>query len=79
MSYRQTLVTLPNAAACVAAIDAAHALYRKEHKRNATVELLVSSYQDRHSVALYATDAGGAQADEVAWFDRTLKTLYPST
>lgn len=77
MSQRHSLPTafLDNAH-CVAAIDALHALYRKEHKRAATVELFCSSFKDEHTITLYAEAGDDAQ---VEWFTAQLAALYPST
>jgi hypothetical protein len=76
MSQRHSLLTpfLDNAH-CVAAIDALHALYRKEHKRSASVELFCSSFRDTHTITLYAEPGDEAQ---VEWFKAKLATLYPS-
>lgn len=77
MAQRHSLPTsfLDNAH-CVAAIDALHALYRKEHKRAATVELFCSSYQDQHTITLYA-EASPEDAAQVEWFSDKLAALYP--
>ncbi len=77
MSQRLSLPTsfLDNAH-CVAAIDALHALYRKEHKRAATVELFCSSFRDTHSIVVYS-EATEEDAAQVAWFTSKLNTLYP--
>ncbi len=77
MSLRHSLPTsfLDNAH-CVAAIDALHALYRKEHGRAATVELFCSSFRDTHTITLYA-EASPEDAAQVEWFTSKLATLYP--
>ncbi len=79
MSQRHSLPTafLDNAH-CVAAIDALHALYRKEKGRAATVELFCSSYKDTHTITLYAEVTPEDEA-QVEWFTTQLNALYPST
>ncbi len=79
MSQRHSLPTvfLDNAH-CVAAIDALHALYRKDHKRAATVELFATSFRDSHTITLYA-EPTLEDAAQVEWFTTTLNALYPSS
>ena len=78
MAQRHSLPThfLDNAQ-CIAAIDALHALYRKEKGRAATVELFCSSFRDQHTITLYA-EGTEEDAAQVAWFKAQLNTLYPS-
>lgn len=76
MSQRLSLPTsfLDNRS-CVAAIDALHALYRKEKGRAATVELFCSSFRDDHTITVYAE---AADHEQVEWFKAKLALLYPT-
>ncbi len=77
MSLRHSLpTTFKTDAQCVAAILALHALFRKEHKRAAAVELFASSFRDEVTVTIYAEQTE-ADAAEVEWFKTNLNALYP--
>ncbi len=77
MSLRHSLpTTFKTDAQCVAAVLVLHALFRKEFKRAAVVELFASSFRDEVTITIYA-EPTEAEAAEVEWFTSKLNALYP--